>query len=234
MDDFLRRDTLAPMSRISKNALIEAMKEKAILAAPLAGLIGRDKDYVRDFLTGRKASLKLEDSQKIADALGIPLSRLVHGHTEAPDEEGMIVAGKVAAGLYKDVSIENQDGERARIAVARDLRYPRARQYALEVEGDSMDEVFPDASTVICVSYADVGSEFKSGMFVHVERYIMDGQFVENTLKELERLDKKRWLLRPRSRNPSHKPFEFSGNETDNIFIKGIVIAKYEPIFSGL
>lgn len=234
MDEVLRMSTLQSMSRISKNALLDAMTEKGILAAPLAGMINRDKDYIRDFLKGRKASLKLEDSQKIADALGIPLSRLVHGHTEAPDELGMVVAGKVAAGLYKDVSIENQDTERARIAVARDLRYPRARQYALEVEGDSMDELFPDGSTVICVSYADLGAEFKTGMCVHVERFIMDGQFVENTLKELERLDKKRWLLRPRSRNPSHKPFEFTGNESDNIFIKGIVIGKYEPFFSGL
>jgi SOS-response transcriptional repressor LexA len=222
------------MSRISKKALMDAMEEKGILAAPLAGMIDRDKDYIRDYLKGRKASLKLEDSQKIADALGIPLSRLISGHTEAPEELGMVIAGKVAGGLYKDVSVEDQDENKPRIAVARDMRYPRARQYALEVEGDSMDELFPDGSTVICVAFDDAGLDYKIGMCVHVERYIMDGQYVENTLKELERLDKKRWLLRPRSSNPSHKPIEITGNESDMVVVKGIVIAKYEPIFFGL
>jgi phage repressor protein C with HTH and peptisase S24 domain len=129
------------------------------------------------------------------------------------------------------VSIENQDSEKPRIAVARDLRFPNARQYALEVEGDSMDELFKDGSTVICVNFADTGLEYRDGMCVHVERFIMDGQLVENTLKELRREGKTKWVLYPRSSNPSHKPIELSGGETVDILVKGIVIGKWEPIF---
>jgi SOS-response transcriptional repressor LexA len=231
MDDFLRTGTLPLMSRVSKKELLKAMEERGILAAPLAVKIGRDKDYIRDFLTGRKQSLKLDDSQKIADVLQIPLSRLIAGHVDASEELGMEVVGKVAAGLFKDVSIENQDSEKPRIAVARDLRFPNARQYALEVEGDSMDELFKDGSTVICVNFADTGLEYRDGMCVHVERFIMDGQLVENTLKELRREGKTKWVLYPRSSNPSHKPIELSGGETVDILVKGIVIGKWEPIF---
>ena len=231
MDDFLRTSTLPLMSRVSKKELLKVMEERGILAAPLAVKIGRDKDYIRDFLTGRKQSLKLDDAQKIADVLKIPLSRLFAGHVDASEELGMEVVGKVAAGLFKDVTIENQDSDKPRIAVARDLRFPNARQYALEVEGDSMDELFKDGSTVICVNFADTGLEYREGMCVHVERFIMDGQFVENTLKELRREGKTKWVLYPRSSNPSHKPIELSGDETVDILVKGIVIGKWEPIF---
>lgn len=231
MDDFLRMGTLPPMSRVSKKELLKSMEERGILAAPLAGMIGRDKDYIRDFLIGRKQSLKLDDAQKIADVLQIPLSRLIAGHVDAAEELGMEVVGKVAAGLFKDVSIENQDSEKPRIAVARDMRFPNARQYALEVEGDSMDDLFKDGSTVICVNFADTGLDYREGMCVHVERFIMDGQYVENTLKELRREGRSKWVLYPRSSNPSHKPIELSGTEADDILVKGIVIGKWEPIF---
>lgn len=234
MDDFFRTGNFRIMSVIDKKALMAAMEEKEILAAPLALMIGRDKDYIRDYLKGRKKSLKVDDAQRIAEVLQIPLKRLMSGHLEAPEEQGLEVVGKVAAGIYKDISVEDQDEHRKpRIAVARDLRFPSCKQYALEIEGDSMDELFANGSVVICVDFADSGLDFKNGMIAHVERHILGGQFVENTLKELRRPGNDGWHLFPRSTNPSHKPILLSGNETDEVFVKGIVIGKWEPVSFG-
>jgi len=210
------------------------MEAAGIQAAPLATMIGRDKDYIRDYLKGRKKSLKVDDLQNIADALGVPLSRLIASHTEAPANSGMVVAGKVAAGVYKDISIEDQDEHsKPRIAVARDLRFPDIRQYALEIEGDSMNELFADGSIVICVDYAESGLSLRTGMCVHIERHIVEGQLVENTLKEVIVLGKGKYSLVPRSSNPSHKPIPLLGGETDNVVVKGIVIGKWEPVSYG-
>lgn len=229
MDDFLRTSTLPGMSLISKTALLRAMEAAGIQAAPLAAMIDRDKDYIRDYLKGRKQSLKVDDAQKIADALGVPLNDLTERTGEHQDELGMEVAGKVAAGLYKDISIEDQDVVKPRIAFARDLRFSHAKQYALEVEGDSMDELFPNGSYVVCVDYIGSGLPLKSGMSVHVEKSVVGGQLVETTLKEVHK-DGKRVVLKPRSSNPSHKPIELNGNESTDIEVKGIVIGKWEPI----
>lgn len=222
------------MSRIDKKALMAAMEDNDILAAPLALKIGRDKDYIRDYLKGRKKSLKVDDAQRIADVLKIPLNSLMGGHTEVAGDQGLEVMGKVAAGIYKDISVEDQDEHRKpRIAVARDLRFPYCRQYALEIEGDSMDELFSDGAVVVCVDFADSGLDLKAGMIAHVERFIADGQLVENTLKELRRNGKEGWVLHPRSSNPSHKPLLLSDGETDEVKIKGFVIGKWEPYSFG-
>jgi|UniRef100_A0A6M3JC06 SOS-response transcriptional repressor LexA len=234
MDDFFRTGTFRIMSLIDKKALMAAMEDKNILAAPLALMIGRDKDYIRDYLKGRKKSLKVDDAQRIADVLKIPLNRLMGGQTEVAEERGLEVMGKVAAGIYKDISVGDQDEHRRpRIAVARDLRFPHCRQYALEIEGDSMDELFHDGAIVVCVDFADSGLDLKPGMVAHIERSIAGGQLVENTLKELRRDGKEGWSLHPRSTNPSHKPILLSGSESDDVKIRGFVVGQWQPLSFG-
>lgn len=209
------------------------MAAAGIKAAPLASLIGRDKDYIRDYLQGRKKSLKADDAQRIASALSIPLTDLTEGQEGEFASSGMEVVGVVAAGRYRDISVEDQDTKKPRIAFAKDLRFPHARQYALEVEGDSMNELFPDGSFVVCVNLYDSGIELKNGMSVHVERSILGGQLVETTLKEVHREGKNRLVLKPRSTNPSHEPMYIEGNEADEISVKGVVIGKWEPVKFG-
>lgn len=229
MDDFFRIGTFAGMSLIDKKLLEKAMEAVGIKPAPLALAIGRDKDFVRDYLTGRKRTLKLDDAQAIAGELGVSLSSLTAGRTDDLDAGGMEVAGKVAAGLYRDITVENQDTERQKIAFAKDMRYAHARQYALEVEGDSMNQVVPEGAFVICVNYIDSGINLINGMIVHVEKSVMGGQFVEATLKEVHREGKGAIMLVPRSSNPSHKPFSATGASGDEVEIRGIVIGKFEP-----
>jgi len=233
MDDFFRIDSFASMTQIDKDALKKALADAGEKPAPFALKIGRDKDFIADYLNGRKKSFKLEDAQKIADGLGMPLEALGRGANRAgayrEEVSGLEVVGKVSAGVYRDISVEDQDGGKPRISFAKDLRWPHAKQYALEVEGDSMDELFPDGSTVVCVDYADSGLSLKDGMPVHVERYMMDGQLVEATLKEVRRERGGRLMLWPRSTNPTHKPFEVSAGAEGEVKVRGIVIGEWKP-----
>ncbi|MCY1741187.1 LexA family transcriptional regulator [Ensifer sp. SL37] len=222
------------MSLIDKKRLAKAMEAAGIKPAPLASLIGRDKDYIRDYLKGRKESLKADDAQKIASALNVPLTELTEGEDSGFAPVGMEVVGKVAAGRYRDISVEDQETKKPRIAFARDMRFPHARQYALEVDGDSMNELFPNGSYVVCVNLIESGLELKNGMSVHVERSIMGGQLVETTLKEVHREGKNRLVLKPRSTNPSHEPIYIDGSESDEIAVRGVVIGKWEPVIFGV
>lgn len=221
------------MTQIDIDLLKKAIEDKGKKPAPLALEIGRDKDFVADFLNGRKKSFKLEDAQKIADALEVPLESLSRATTARraglPAEEGLEIVGKVSAGVYRDITIEDQDVAKPRITIARDLRWPHAKQYALEVEGDSMDELFPDGSTVVCVEYFGSGLPLKEGMPVHVERYMMGGQLVEATLKEVRRAEDGNLYLFPRSTNPIHKPLEISADGEGEVMVKGIVIGEWKP-----
>lgn len=221
------------MSLVDKDRLQKAMETAGVKPAALASRIDRDKDYIRDYLIGRKRSLKADDAQKIADALGVPLSSLTANSDGNARLPGIEVVGTVAAGRYRDISLPSQDEDRPRIALARDTRFPTARQYALKVEGDSMNELFPDGCYVICVNLVDSGLELKNGMPVHVERSVLGGQLIETTLKEIHKLERGKIWLYPRSTNPSHEPIFLDGGDTDEISVKGVVIGQYMPVHFG-
>lgn len=221
------------MTHIDKELLQKALEEEGKKAAPFALEIGRDKDFIADYLKGRKKSFKLEDAQRIAAGLRRPLESLTRAsgsRKTAPEPAyGLEVVGKVSAGIYRDITIEDQDYNRPRISFAKDLRWPHAKQYALEVEGDSMDELFPDGSTVVCVDFIGSGMSLKEGMPVHVERYMMGGQLVEATLKEVGRDSNGRLCLFPRSSNPVHKPLVISADGDGEVKVRGVVIGEWKP-----
>lgn len=134
---------------------------------------------------------------------------------------GLPIAGAIQAGHWLETTFIDSDLEPEMLPVARDSRFPRARQYALRVIGDSMDLDYPDGSYVTCVDFAESGLPIREGMTVHVERHRAGGQLVEITLKVVTRLNGG-WALEPRSSNPAWQPITFSGSETD-IVIRGIV-----------
>lgn len=135
---------------------------------------------------------------------------------------GLPVLGNIQAGHWLETSFIDSEGEPELLPVARDARFPRARQYALRVIGDSMSKDYPDGSYVTCVDFAESGLAITEGMTVHVERHRSHGQMVEITLKMVARAPKGGWLLMPRSDNPIHQPISFTGHE-DDIIVKGVV-----------
>lgn len=134
---------------------------------------------------------------------------------------GLPVLGNIQAGHWLETSFVDSDGEPEMLPAARDPRFPRARQYALRVIGDSMNLDYPDGSYVTCVDFAESGLGIVEGMTVHVERHRAHGQMVEITLKMVSRKNGG-FLLIPRSSNPVHQPIAFTG-DADDITVRGVV-----------
>lgn len=134
---------------------------------------------------------------------------------------GLPILGEIRAGHWLETSFIDFEGEPEMLAVARDPRFPRARQYALRVVGDSMDLDYPDGSYVTCVDFAESGRAVSEGITVHVERRRSAGQLVEITLKFVERRGRNLVLV-PRSSNPAHQPITFKPDDNE-VIIRGIV-----------
>ncbi|NTF54873.1 helix-turn-helix domain-containing protein [Agrobacterium rhizogenes] len=188
------------------------------------------ESFVRDILRGKSKNPGFEKLEKLAAALdttvdwftsssddGRPMSRLA-------SVEGLDIVGSIQAGSWVDRSIIEETYEREIIPVARDPRFPHAKQYALEVLGDSMDLEYPEGCYVTCVDYWDSGITMKDGLRVHVERH--NGSLVEMTLKAVQTIDGIQMLV-PRSSNPKHKPFRFEAEGSAEILIKGVVTGSY-------
>ncbi len=174
------------------------------------------------------------------DARGKNLSRLQTvyertvktAHSSNSEEQivtyvsGIEIKGAIRAGKWLDTTLMDDDYEPKSIPVARDDRFPKASQYALEVQGDSMNLEFPEGTFVVCVDLYESNLSLQDGMFVHVER--QNGPLRENTLKLLRR-NGSSWQLEPRSTNTAHQAITFNGKPDDgeHISIRGVVIGDY-------
>ncbi len=145
------------------------------------------------------------------------------------DVAGLPVAGTIQAGHWLETTFIDSDLEPEMLPVARDARFPRARQYALRVVGDSMSLEYPDGSYVTCVDFAESGLAIAEGMTVHVERLRAGGQLVEITLKAVARVNGQ-WSLEPRSSNPAWQPITFTGDDAD-VVIRGVVTGGWRQTF---
>lgn len=204
---------------------MDDLKLNAYQAARKAGL---GDSFVRDILRGKTKNPNVDNLAKLADALETNIEWL-YGKgedtpTAAPEIEGLTVLGSIQAGSWIDRSIIGEHDEHEIIPVARDPRFPRAKQYALKVEGDSMDLEFPEGCFVTCVDFFDAGLSLRPGLRVHVERY--NGPLVEMTLKAIEEIDGST-MLAPRSSNPRHTPIKLDGDGGTEIRVRGIVTGSY-------
>lgn len=134
---------------------------------------------------------------------------------------GLPIEGSIQAGHWLETTFVDSDGEPEMLPAARDPRFPRARQYALRVIGDSMDLEYPDGSHVTCVDFADSGLGITEGMIVHVERRRDGGQMVEITLKQIARRGGQMYLV-PRSSNPAYQPLRLDGKDGE-VIVRGVV-----------
>lgn len=176
------------------------------------------------------AGIRHPVAEKYARKFRVSLEWLLTGRGDmiaqgvAPAEmevSGLPVHGAIQAGHWLETTFLDPEGEPELLPVARDARFPRARQYALYVVGDSMDLDYPDGSYVTCVDFAESGLAIVDGLTVHVERHRAGGQLVEITLKRVVAKNGTFSLI-PRSSNPIHQPITFTGNDTD-IVIRGVV-----------
>lgn len=216
-----------------EQALRESGLSQSELAARLTQRLGRaiDRSAVNKMVNGRR-KVSGDEMLAIGNITGVPAPeiRVQPIEIELP-LDGLPVLGTIQAGAWLDTSLVDPAAEPEMLQVIPDARFPRARQYALRVVGDSMDLDYPDGSYVTCVDYAESGLSVREGMTVHVERHEADGQRVELTLKRVGS-DKHGLILVPRSTNSSHKPIRPNGDDT--VIIRGVVTGGWrrDPILS--
>lgn len=206
---------------------MDMMGLNAFQTAKKAGL---GDSFVRDILRGKTRSPNSDNLAKLASALDTTPDWFMNiGDDESPlarvkSVGGLDVIGNIQAGNWIDRTLIDEAEEREIIPVARDPRFPNAKQYALGVVGDSMDVDYPEGSYVTCVDFYDSGLSMRDGLVVHVERH--NGPLVEMTLKAIETIDGVKMLV-PKSTNPRHKPIRPDGDGGTEIVIRGVVTGSY-------
>ncbi len=182
-----------------------------------------------------KARLTEKMATKLAKALDVSSELLLQQPVP-----GAPVIGAVQAGVWREAAedplhIEGWDDPLAsdyeRIPCPPDRRYPHAPVFALRVEGDSMDKIFPPGSYALCVRLDDAALSAKdvpAGSIVVVQRRKHD--IYEATLKRLQRTDGD-IILVPESSNPRHKAIKLNPPQhpqDTETSITALVIGKYE------
>lgn len=138
------------------------------------------------------------------------------------------VIGTAAAGLWKELSITSDDYYGMEdIPVAENPRFAGKKQYALLVEGHSINRVIQDGEYAICVSWDDLGKfDPTPGQYVHVER--SRGGLQEVTIKKIQ-IANGHVQLWPDSTDPRFQtPVDLDSHEEETeITIRGLVIGSY-------
>jgi hypothetical protein len=143
----------------------------------------------------------------------------------------VVVAGKAEAGTFREVEDFNQDGLEE-LALPSDSQFPDARQFAVDVSGESMNALKPrpilPGDRLICVAFEDVAHyvSLRDGMVVLVERRRESGLYREWSVKQIE-LYPDRTEFHPRSSHARYKPIvidkDFAADDGSEVEVIGLV-----------
>lgn len=163
----------------------------------------------------------------IAKATGKDLRWLESGL--AADVIGMRVIGEVAAGLWKEGSVEFKPYGQP---VAPHPGYPAEMQRLYKVTGESVNKIVQDGEYIHCVSVKDGGATPLHNDLVVVARH--EHGLSEYTVKRLI-IDGRAKILRPESSDEQwQSDIVIDGNDDTSVEITDVVIAKWSPLRRGL
>lgn len=203
----------------------KARSDAKLTQDQLASATGKSRGAVSQWESGevhpRPATLSA-----IAKATGVDLRWLTSG--VEPNIVGLMVIGEVAAGLWREGSVEFKPFG---VPVAAHPGYPASSQRLYKVSGTSVNRIVEDGEYVHCVSVIDGGISPESGDIVIVCRsehglseYTAKRYIVENGTQ----------ILRPESKDDQwQQDIVIDGNDDTSIVITDVVIAKWSPIRRG-
>lgn len=171
-------------------------------------------------------------AQQYAKAFGSTASYILTGETAAASLPSIVdvatvpVLGEVAAGMFRPGNWTPDDG--AEIPALPRKGIPASKQYAVRVDGPSVNKRIPDGMYAICAQFEAFPGGPTLGSLVHVIR--QDGDQFEHTIKEL-RLTAQGMILMPVSYDPAYQePVALASTEESVVEIRGVVIGVYQPI----
>lgn len=197
--------------------IVAARKAKKLSQARVAQLLDTPNQNISRLEKGQ-TKVSPEWAERLSKVLGVTAKYILFGDENVttgynPQKWQRLPLttlnsmGYVEAGAWRDVST-SEPPERE-VLVPRDDRYPRAKQFCLEVRGDSMNAAKPipilEGALIRCVDFIDSGVELKTGQIAVVQRTRDGGHLIETTVKRVAVLAD-RIELRPESTNPAHTP----------------------------
>ncbi|WP_238230901.1 LexA family protein [Methylobacterium thuringiense] len=205
-----------------------------------------ERTYIRDIVKpDGKKTVTSRLMPKLAAVLQTTAAYL-NGETEdpslpseaAPSTRELITVpkvGRVEAGEFREV-LEFDDSERDFLLEQADDEFPRARMFALDVVGDSMNRSeppIPPGAVIICVDFDDTGLPLMDGMIVALERTRNGGLTREWSVKEVVTYDDRN-EFQPRSTATRHETIvvydDPAANDGVEVKVMGIVRRISTPV----
>lgn len=226
--------TISQFRHMAMPELKRRRKAMKLSLETVAQRVGLSTSQIQRFETGEREPKK-GDLERLAVVLECRIEDLVDESFQQPTApapmHGLLpvpVVGRTAAGIYREV-VEFNDAEPDYVFEPEDEEFPKARRFALEVEGDSMnaaDPPIPDGARVICVDFEQTGQPFLEGMIVVLQRKREGGHLIEWSVKEIELHGDEVWFC-PRSTNKKHRPIKIvnepNSEEWNSIEVIGLV-----------
>jgi transcriptional regulator with XRE-family HTH domain len=206
------------------NRIKDLRLERGLTQTQLGEMLGTTSATIQRLETGKR-QLTQKWVEKISSILGVEVSELF-GNILPTTNVGVSVIGEVQAGVWKEVDVLDEP-RHPTLPIGPDPRYIDFPQYALLVQGTSMNKVFAPGSYIVCVPLADLGREPRDGDIVVVERRRKG--MVETTVKRLS-ISRQKVVLLPESTDPRFQtPVEMDGNaDHDEIAVTALVVGRYE------
>jgi transcriptional regulator with XRE-family HTH domain len=209
------------------NRIKQLREARGLTLEQVAEAMGTTTATVSRLENGRR---KLTDQwiYRIGDVLEATPIDILGGEQRAAAQTGLPVRGDVAAGIWREADIQDEPKYSA-VPIGPDERYPPERQYALAVQGTSMNKRFPPGSFIVCVPWDTIERDPRDGDIVVVERR-RDGM-VESTVKKV--VAKGRSVkLSPESDDPRwQESYKLEPeNDGDQVAIRALVVGKYEQL----
>lgn len=182
------------------------VKDKELTMADLSRLSGVPYDSVNKYLRGDIQQPRGNTLDKLAAALETTTIYLTNGLTDRKPlpANPIPIRGSVAAGVWLEAG--EKDLEPADWLPFNPVpQFPHESVYCLKVQGDSLDKVAPEGSTLVCVDLHKGGITIRDGDLVVVQRTREQGGLVEVTAKRVHQVPGG-YELRPESSNPRWKP----------------------------
>lgn len=215
-------------------ARLREAREKAGFEGPAdaARYFGWSEHTYKSHENGNRG-IRLPAARKYAQAFKTTAVWILHGQDvgrtlpDRPQVAAIPVIGIASAGVFRTIEWEPEVG-----TVIPAIPKPGVEldaQYAVRVDGPSVNRRIPDGMFAICVRYDAYPGEPAHGQLVHVIRE--RAGLREHTIKEL-RYERAGRVLWPCSDHPDHQePINIEAPEDDTVVhIAGVVIGKFEPL----
>ena len=196
------------------------MKERGWTYDSLAEKVGSHPKTVGALARG-EAELTLTWMQRFARLFGVKAIEIIE-RVEAADMRNVPITGRVRAGAWAESHTFDPQA-RSSVTIPNDDRYRSVSLYALVIEGESMNRLYPNGSTVVLSRLSQRPGEIIVGKRYHVVR--TRGDLIEETIKTLVRDRDGNYWLQPESDSPEFGAFALEGEEGTTVELRGRVQA---------